>query len=106
MDWPQATDYFETIQNPNLCFEDAELRQGQPALTPFGVPMPHAGNFADVYEIRGPGGRSWAVKCFTRRVEGLQQRYQAISAHLARAQLRFMVDFQYLGRGIRVRGRW
>ncbi len=106
MDWPTATDYFEAIQSPSLCFTDPDLRQGQPAPGPLGVPMPRSGNFADVYEIRSPGGRSWAVKCFTRRVEGLHERYQAISAHLERARLQFMVDFQYLDRGVRVRGQW
>ncbi len=105
--WPQGTDYNEAIQSPDLCFEDPDLRRGTPALNPLGLPMPRSGNFADVYEVRAhDGGQSWAVKCFTRRVDGLQQRYQAISTHLQQANLPFAVQFQYLDRGIRIRGAW
>jgi hypothetical protein len=103
---PQPTDYNEAIQNPQHCFRDADLRAGQVVTTPLGLPRPHAGNFADVYQVTSPGGNSWAVKCFTRSVEGLRQRYQAISAHLRQAQLPFLVDFVYLEEGIRVRADW
>ena len=48
----------------------------------------------------------WAVKCFTREVLGLRGRYQAISEHLAAAQLSFTVDFQYREQGIRVAQGW
>jgi serine/threonine protein kinase len=102
---PQPTDYNEAIQNPQHCFSDAELRRGTVVLTPLGLPLAHSGNFADVYQIHSPdGGPSWAVKCFTRKIDGLQQRYQAVSEHLHHANLRFMVDFRYLEEGIRVHG--
>jgi WD40 repeat protein len=105
--WPLSQDYNEAIQNPGLCFADLELRAGQPAANALGLPMPHSGNFADVYEVRGPAtGERWAVKCFTRQVAGLRERYAAISAHLRQARLRFTVDFHYLEQGIRVRGQW
>jgi hypothetical protein len=104
---PQPTDYNEAIQNPQLCFGDEELRTGRVVTNPLGLPRPHAGNFADVYQINAPAGPgSWAVKCFTRSVEGLRQRYQAISEHLRRATLPFLIDFAYLEEGIRVRGDW
>jgi hypothetical protein len=103
---PQPTDYNEAIQNPQHCFRDEDLRTGQVATTPLGLPRPYAGNFADVYQITSPGGASWAVKCFTRSVEGLRQRYQAISDHLRRTSLSFLVEFEYLEEGIRVRADW
>src|SRR6266542_3589217 len=104
---PQPTDYNEAIQNPQHCFSDDELRRGTVVLTPLGLPLAHSGNFADVYQVHGAdGSQSWAVKCFTRKVEGLQQRYQAVSEHLHHAALRFMVDFRYLEEGIRVHGQW
>src|SRR5262249_6859145 len=65
-----------------------------------------SGNFADVYEMRGQGGARWAVKCFTREVRGLRERYSEISRYLQGARLPFTVDFQYLEQGIRVRGQW
>src|SRR5262249_23252352 len=103
---PQSTDYNEAIQNPQHCFRDEDLRTGRVATSPLGLPRPYAGNFADVYQITSPSGASWAVKCFTRSVEGLRQRYQAISDHLRRTSLSFLVEFEYLEEGIRVRADW
>src|SRR5438046_6121128 len=68
--------------------------------------MPRSGNFADVYECQCPGGKKWALKCFTREVPGLRERYAAISAYLQQVKLPFMVDFNYLDQGIKVRGQW
>ncbi|HEY7153161.1 MAG TPA: WD40 repeat domain-containing serine/threonine-protein kinase, partial [Gemmataceae bacterium] len=48
----------------------------------------------------------WAVKCFTREVHGLRERYSEIGKYLRLANLPFMVDFKYLEQGIRVRGQW
>jgi WD40 repeat protein len=107
MGWPLSQDYNEAVQNPHLCFADAGLRAGEVATNALGLPMPRSGNFADVYEVRNPasGGR-WAVKCFTRQVPGLRERYAAVSAHLRQAQLRYAVEFEYLEQGIRVGGQW
>jgi hypothetical protein len=106
MAWPQATDYNAAVQNPALCFADLDLRQGQVVTDLLGLPRPHAGNFADVYQVLGGDGQGWAVKCFTREVPGLQARYQAVSDHLRQNPRAFLVDFTYLEEGIRLRGRW
>ncbi|HYT92318.1 MAG TPA: hypothetical protein VEL76_26630 [Gemmataceae bacterium] len=106
MAWPEATDYNEAIQNPTVCFHDPDLKQGQPEVNALGWPLPYTGNFAAVYKVFGPDGIPWAVKCFTREVAGLRERYHAISAHLRQAKLPFMVDFEYLEEGIRIRGDW
>ena len=105
MPWPLSQDYNEAIQNPAQCFADPELRQGEADTNELGLPAPRSGNFADVYAVV-TGQRKWAVKCFTRQIPGLQERYQQISLHLAQAKLPFMVDFTFLERGIRVRGDW
>jgi tetratricopeptide (TPR) repeat protein len=106
MAWPQPTDYNAAVQNPALCFGDPDLLQGRAATDPLGLPRPHSGNFADVYQILGADGQAWAVKCFTREVHGLQERYQAVSDHLRQVHRRFMVDFHYLEQGIRIGGQW
>ena len=97
MPWPLSQDYNEAIQNPHTSFGDPELRGGQVVTNAMGIPMPCSGNFADVYEFRGASGTRWAIKCFTREVPGLQDRYTAISKHLARAKLP-------IHRGIRIPG--
>jgi hypothetical protein len=103
--WPQPTEYNEAVQNPRHSFSDPELQGGQVVEDALGMPRPYSGNFADVYQVRGPG-QAWAVKCFTREVPGLQARYQAISDHLAGGTPSFMVNFRYLVEGIRIGGSW
>jgi hypothetical protein len=106
MSWPLSQDYNEAIQDPNNSFSDAELKTGEAVANALGIPMPRSGNFADVYEVRCPSGSRWAVKCFTRQVSGLSERYSEIGKYLRLANLPFMVDFKYLEQGIRVRGQW
>jgi hypothetical protein len=104
--WPLPHEFNEAIQNPAASFADPDLRAGTIVVSKQGLPLPHSGNFADVYQMVGPDGRNWAVKCFTRAVFGLEGRYAAVSAALARAKLPFGVHFTFLTQGIRVRGEW
>src|SRR6516225_6222628 len=104
MGWPLSQEYNEAIQSPDSSFGDDELRQGEAVTNALGIPMPRSGNFADVYEVKCPNGSRWAVKCFTREVRGLRERYSVISRHLQQAKLPFTVEFSYLEQGIRVRG--
>jgi hypothetical protein len=105
MPWPLSQDYNEAIQTPAQCFADPELRQGEAFTDTLGLPVPCSGNFADVYAVTC-GRRKWAVKCFTRQIPGLRERYQQISLYLAQVKLAFMVAFKFLERGIRVRADW
>jgi hypothetical protein len=106
MGWPTPQEYNEAIQNPLSAFEDPELRAGQPLLTPLGLPRPITGAFASVYQRACANGRTVAVRCFLRDFGDHQERYAAISAHLARVRLPYMTNFTYLANGIRVNGRW
>ena len=105
MAWPTPQEYNEAIQNPRTAFVDAELRAGQPVLTPLGLPRPITGNFASVYQMVCANQRVWAVRCFLRDFADHQERYAAISGHLAQTQLPYMVDFTFLADGIRIGGR-
>jgi len=104
MAWPTSQDYNEAIQDPRTSLKDPELCGGAATTNALGMPQTRSGNFADVYEFHCPGGGRYALKCFTREVRGLQQRYQAISDHLRQAKLPFTVDFKYLEKGVRIRG--
>ena len=107
MAWPYSQDYNEAVQSPRTSFSDPELQAGRAVADALGIPRPCSGNFADVYQVECPAsGARWAVKCFTRQVPGLRERYAEVSAHLSRAGLPFTVDFQYLEQGVRVRGAW
>ena len=101
MAWPSPQDYSEAVQYPKTAFSENELQQGKPELNQLGLPRPRSGQFATVYKILC-GKRNWAVRCFLNPVSDQQERYAAISAHLAKAQLAYLVQFSFLRQGIRV----
>ncbi len=104
MSWPMSQDFNEAVQNPRLAFTDPDIKDGETVVGAHGMPLPRSGNFADVYQLRGMDGREWAIKCFTRPVTGLGDRYAAISEALAEANFPFSVGFEFLAEGIRVGG--
>ncbi|WP_439621892.1 family 16 glycoside hydrolase [Gemmata sp.] len=104
MSWPMSQDFNEALQNPRLAFTDPDLKDGETVVGAHGLPLPRSGNFADVYQVRAADGREWAVKCFTRPVTGLGDRYAAITEALAEADFPFTVGFEFLAEGVRVGG--
>jgi len=106
MSWPSLTDYRDAIQVPNTCFDDPDLRAWTVTLTPRGLPRVASGNFASVYQIRNRD-RQWAVRCFSRQpVADQHARYTSLSHHLTSVMIPYIVGFEYLPRGIRIRGRF
>src|SRR5262249_1158958 len=105
--WPMPTAYTIAVQNPQLCFRDPELGAAAAERTLVTrMPKVWTGNFAQVYELRTPGGR-WAVKCFTRSIADIRARYSAIAAAIARSRLPYFVDFRFLDDEMLVDGtRW
>ncbi len=106
MSWPLSSEFNEAVQNPPTAFADPDLKGGETVVGATGLPLPRSGNFADVYQVRGADGRDWAVKCFTRPVVGLADRYARVSEALETADLPFTVGFTFLPWGIRVGGEW
>ena len=81
--WPSSIDYADAVQSPETSFVDPDLRLAAATTNKLGLPVAYVGNFADVYQFESAQtGRSWAVKCFTRKVAGLRDRYREISRHL------------------------
>lgn len=105
MNWPNHTDYQDSIQNPQICFQDEELKAGTIACDMLGLPRVMSGNFASVYELQTATGR-WAIRCFVRQVSGQQARYSVLSKHLAAVSLDSLVKFEFIPKGIRVRAEW
>ena len=105
MAWPLSQDYNEAVQVPGHSFSDPDLKRAEAVTNTLGLPIPCSGNFAEVYALQD-GPRKWAVKCFTRQIPGLQERYVQISKYLRQVQNPCMIDFQFLEQGIKVRGQW
>ena len=105
MAWPGITDYTEAIQNPDLCFKGTELEAGEVSLNQRGTPLVSAGAFASVYQV-SVGSQKYAVRCFTREVKDQQDRYNQLSDHLIDMLPPSLVSFEYIERGINVKGNW
>lgn len=105
MAWPTPQEYNEALQGPQISFSDTELRSGRPELDALQLPRARSGTFATVYKVRC-GQRDWAVRCFLREFSDQEERYAAIHEHLERVRLPHMALFQFLRRGILVRGQW
>ena len=105
MPWPTMTDFQEAIQNPRFCFADVELQQGVPETDTLGLPKAISGNFAVVFPVIC-NGKKWAVRCFSTYHQDQGRRYELISDYLKSRRLPWMVGFQFLNQGIRVKGQW
>ena len=79
--------------------------KGKRRLPPRGMPLVFSGNFACVYKMSS-AGRDYAVRCFTREVKNQQQRYSQLDEYLRAARPDAFVRFEYLDRGIKLKGQW
>lgn len=105
MTWPSPQEFSEAIQNPKFCFDDPELKAGSPQSNAMGLPIPSSGNFATVYRMRC-GAKEYAVRCFINYHPDQEKRYQKISDHLLKTQLKYMVPFEFQAKGMRVNGKF
>src|ERR1043166_8859947 len=105
MNWPTHTDYQDAMQNPGVCFQEPDLKTGEAACDMLGLPRVMSGNFASVYELK-TGDTRFAVRCFVRQVPGQQGRYARLSQHLNAIQMEYLVKFEYMLRGMLVKGEW
>jgi hypothetical protein len=102
---PRGDEYNQAVQTPTISFADSELKSCQVETTPLGLPKPYSGGFTTTYKLRG-SNRNWAVRCFTREIKDLQQRYQSIGDFLNKNNCSFLVDAKYLPNGIRISGNY
>jgi serine/threonine protein kinase len=105
MTWPTPQDYSEAVQNPNTNFDDPQLKSGRIALNPIGLPAVASGSFASVYRVICADA-NFALRCFLKDVPTQHERYQRVSKYVMSDTLPYTVDFNYLQRGILVRGKW
>ena len=105
MPWPGITDFSEAVQNPRLCFKGTELEPGVVSLNRRGMPLVFSGAFACVYPV-SVGNQTFAVRCFTREVSDQQTRYGELSSYLLNVLPPSFVHFEYVERGISLRGDW
>lgn len=105
-DWPDATDFTNAVKNPSTCFHDPILQSGTTEMsTRKKRPLRFGGNFASVYKIKS-NGEFYAARCFTIEVTDQQIRYDLISKHIGVTGISCLVGFEYIEKGIQVKGEW
>ncbi|MDZ4837116.1 MAG: hypothetical protein SGJ27_25305 [Candidatus Melainabacteria bacterium] len=105
--WPTPQDYNESVQQPQICFSDLELRKCRVELNHLGLPRTMTGAFASVYRLSNLSGTSWAVRCFLEHREDIKERYTAVrSAVAASAANDLFANFDYIERGIKIKNDW
>ena len=102
---PTHREYQDAIQNPRSCFAHPELQQSTAETDRLGLPRPRSGNFAVVFPLV-LGSNKWAIRCFTIYHHDQEMRYQKISMYLKQQVLPYTVGFEFINRGIRVKGSW
>lgn len=103
MSYPSLEQYNNAFQRHATLLADAELKGGTLSTTSFGLPLAISGGFALTYTISA-GPKKYAVRCFHRKSNELERRYQSISKRLAALRSPYFLDFQFQPQGIRVDG--
>src|SRR5262245_13316761 len=101
--YPSPDKYSEAVQHPATAFTDPDLRRGTVAVNTLGLPIALGGGFALTYRVT-TAGREYAVRCFYKKTDSLEQRYSAISAALSGLSGGPFVGFEFQAQGVLVGG--
>jgi hypothetical protein len=102
---PSFNEYQAALQNPNICFENFELKNCLVETDLWGLPRVRSGGFALTYKLERDN-RKYAVRCFHRMVPDRASRYIAISHFLSESNSEIFIPIRYLPKGIQVHGNW
>lgn len=103
--WPSSREFVEAVQNPRTAFVNPELRDCQPALDRFGIPLVASGNFAYAFKLRDNGsGEATGVRCFRGFIPDRDKRYSLIDRHLDAHPNTSLASFDFEPEGIVVAG--
>ena len=94
MQYPLISEYISAIKDAEDNF--ATLTNLRPVLDNAGVPVMSSGNFAVVFKMTD-GKKNYALKCFTRDVEGRAEAYKKISGAIVSMEPNpYMISVSYL----------
>ena len=94
MGWPQSLDFAEAVQSTSLSFCDKALKGEQPLEDAIGLPLMFTGKSATVFQMKR-GNQAWAVKCFTRPVRRMDERYRKIIETIEKAGASCLISCEY-----------
>ncbi|CAK0756194.1 Non-specific serine/threonine protein kinase [Azospirillaceae bacterium] len=93
MTLPLIADYKKAVANAKSRFATLDIT---PEFDARRHPVFLAGNFAGVFKVFGKNGEPMALKCFTREMPDLEERYRAVARYAKISRLACMIDFEYL----------
>ena len=103
MSYPSMEQYQEALQNINSALTDKELACGTIATSGLGLPLAMCGGFALTYTIKTQNSK-YAVRCFHRQSNALEERYKAISKSILSFKSSYFVKFEFQPNGVKVYG--
>ena len=100
MQYPSFAEYADALQlNLDVVLADPVLARGRLRRRSSGLPVAHGGTFALTFEIE-TDQRKYALRCFHKQLDALQERYEAITRHLAGVKGPYLVACQFQRQGI------
>ena len=104
--WPSHEDYRDAIQTPGLFFTDTDLQAAEICTNLREIPLVFTGRSAIVFKAKLRRSHL-AIRCFTRSVPEVRDRYVTFRKHLRPEGLprpEYFVDFKYRDEGVLVDG--
>lgn len=98
----QIPDIVTSVKIPQL-IKDEVIRQGTPVCDERNRPYHKAGGFAVVFPF-DVDGRKWAFRCWSAKLEGIEDRLNKISQAIHSLNLPYFCDFTYKSQGLVVNG--
>jgi serine/threonine protein kinase len=100
MSQPSFAEYTDALRlDLAAVLSDPLLARGQLLMRGPGLPTVYGGNFALTFVVE-VDDRRYAVRCFHKPTDGLQQRYEAIGHHLRSIASPYFVEFEFQPSGI------
>lgn len=103
MSYPSLEQYNIALQSSQLTLQDPGLKAGRVKVNGMGLPLALCGGFALTYTV-DVGAKKYALRCFHKKSNELERRYQAISARLKQLASPYFLPFEFIPNGIRVDG--
>jgi len=100
--YPLTTDFVNAVHNLNCSVRDPVLKGGIPRKTKLGLEL-YSGGYSRVFPIE-VGSKTYALRGWIANVEDAKTRYKEISNFLKTKSLQYFVEFDYVDKGIVIKG--
>jgi serine/threonine protein kinase len=100
MSYPTIERYQEALQHPENAFNNQELRHAKFKNNGLGIPLALCGGFALTYTATCINNKKYAVRCFHKQSNLLEERYTAISQKLKSLNSAYFLEFDFHAQGI------